>query len=893
MAQGVSIRVSSRRNTPQPTTSTRPSQRPARRITRVTRSQSREISDNEVGKLGSTQSQAKPRRSNATTSGESIIPSKQPKDRAKPSGRERALQDLPEVDETSQIRYPELPQNNNIEEGTVGRDTDPARRQSGQTIKSTGGMSGFSGTTIRSSRSGQELSNATAQDMADALEDLSDASDKILGLLLPEEFSEASVQKIKTRLSDPKSRERRQLARYSPSFQVHRDVFGDARFIAVQGAVRTVLGLPNQEDLRLGPWRMEPILYKANLTAIVRALFVQNDDSAGHFIEELDKDFPRPFLQRFATKSDLQGTADSSALFMDTFVLALEIRTRSFIRSAERLISLANFDPESVLQQVFYKNGNVLNGWDADGMRSGDLTQNPELHNTILNRLDELRQNFSEIEPPYIDLESLNQDFSHGRLIANLSHWSQLRLSEIGSQIGRLEGADGIVRALQNVLTSGGRASVGFGFDGKQVRPNPIVARIDNQPPVYDLNSPEALPSTVARLKQRQAMRRASKNQEQLEQQQLQQQYLQQQSTSAVPPVLTPSLAKITATPAQSMPQSAVPSSAPARVHNSNGSPSRTPSWQPPPIEDEESPILENEPNAILVDNILQTQEMYNAESNKENVAVPPRSQAIPSSQPASQREAPTKKRRFIDAQPGAESLDWESQESGSVPSGNSRQPAVQSTQGQAGGSQIDVSDDEGFQQDTRQITRLKKRTVEPRDESTSTQGGSPSKRARIAPRRREPVEADGIGNGLERHNNVNDPPAPSQIDTYRIVNSAAKLRVAIQPKRPQTRRPWSEMETNRLQELIEEFGLGWSYLKQQDRTHPDGPALGERDQVALKDKARNMKLDYLKASIYLPKNFRGIPINAAHVDKLSGMGIKYDREIGMRTDGHFSDEEE
>jgi hypothetical protein len=65
--------------------------------------------------------------------------------------------------------------------------------------------------------------------------------------------------------------------------------------------------------------------------------------------------------------------------------------------------------------------------------------------------------------------------------------------------------------------------------------------------------------------------------------------------------------------------------------------------------------------------------------------------------------------------------------------------------------------------------------------------------------------------------------------------------------KKPQQRSRWTEVEVERLVELIEDYGVSWANLLKLDLNHPGRPVLQERDQVSLKDKARNMKMDFLK----------------------------------------------
>lgn len=72
------------------------------------------------------------------------------------------------------------------------------------------------------------------------------------------------------------------------------------------------------------------------------------------------------------------------------------------------------------------------------------------------------------------------------------------------------------------------------------------------------------------------------------------------------------------------------------------------------------------------------------------------------------------------------------------------------------------------------------------------------------------------------------------------------------QSKGPQVRVPFSVDENARLIDLITSLPDGtmrisWAQLEKEDLRHPDGPLLQRRGQVGLKDKARNLKMDFLK----------------------------------------------
>lgn len=87
-------------------------------------------------------------------------------------------------------------------------------------------------------------------------------------------------------------------------------------------------------------------------------------------------------------------------------------------------------------------------------------------------------------------------------------------------------------------------------------------------------------------------------------------------------------------------------------------------------------------------------------------------------------------------------------------------------------------------------------------------------------------------------------PPARVQSKAYKATNEVAKLTTAARTKKKvQTRKAWTDLETETLINLIQDHGTSWKMLKDKDLEK----VLLDRDQTSLKDKARNIKLDYLK----------------------------------------------
>jgi hypothetical protein len=92
-----------------------------------------------------------------------------------------------------------------------------------------------------------------------------------------------------------------------------------------------------------------------------------------------------------------------------------------------------------------------------------------------------------------------------------------------------------------------------------------------------------------------------------------------------------------------------------------------------------------------------------------------------------------------------------------------------------------------------------------------------------------------------EDEDGVSDVPPPSYGEVNAVARYAAAARSTQPTYRTQRRTPWSEADTDTLIKLIGQHCTRWSIIKSA------GSFEVERDQVALKDKARNIKARYLK----------------------------------------------
>ena len=253
--------------------------------------------------------------------------------------------------------------------------------------------------------------------------------------------------------------------------------------------------------------------------------------------------------------------------------------------------------------------------------------------------------------------------------------------------------------------------------------------------------------------------------------------------------------------------------------------------WKPTAFEEDESERLEH--RVARIEQVLNLQSQREAESNKENLSgASERGEHTAAHQVMTQVTFPSAKPRFIDPQSNAERVNFES-EAESIP-----QKGDEDTNHS---NEIDeIRSDEGYQQNNQPLVEhyvahdgpSQKSKVNSKSKSVKAGSSLATKIQRVSSRENDATREQA--------------PEPSQISNYKLVQTQAKLITAFpQPKRVQVRKAWTEEETSTLIDLIGQYGTSWKVLKDYDDKH--NKVLHHRDQGGLKDKARNIKVDYLK----------------------------------------------
>lgn len=194
--------------------------------------------------------------------------------------------------------------------------------------------------------------------------------------------------------------------------------------------------------------------------------------------------------------------------------------------------------------------------------------------------------------------------------------------------------------------------------------------------------------------------------------------------------------------------------------------------------------------------------------------------------------------RRFIDEQEGARRVEFGEGFDTQVTLPESSRTAPPSSRKRQREVEASEDDDDEFQQDSRPINSGR-RSEAPVRKRARQFGSSASLTRRQDPR---PVLVE---EAQQEH-----PQASVQLSTQRFERQqgrenvmAAKARI---PKELRGKNPWTEDQERKLIELIEEHGCNWAFLKSlsDDYGHQMFPG---RSNVDLKDKARNLKIAFIK----------------------------------------------
>ena len=697
-----------------------------------------------------------------------------------------------------------------------------------------------------------ELSKLNQESMINALPFLYQCADSLLNLFASEDT--AHLELLHEDLNEPTSRASRRLNSMLEGFMLNRVHYGDDISIDLEIVVRALAGLRQADELPEEVRHPDAVLYMANLARYTSTMYASREETAParELLVSMFNSFPVPF-------GKLPGNHQSN--LDETLSLVLELRTQYMLQELSERQDHPAFDPDETLRAVFYVQYDRLRGLEYHN----ELSSLPPAFEAIFTtRIAAIRRRFSnDINNP-VDFDGLRKAFPYVSFLVRLARWAQLMTKQHKNTIADFGGISRIQSQLQDELErqeSAEEEKLRINHQpkpaGKQVEEQGGSGEIIASELANPRDQPDPALLSARKLSGKERTGKATKKKRDPRNSR-DWRTKQMQSKKE----LEDGFKARKATEAAKNAQAALSIVVEAPAHDVQPSGDDEP-MLPSPTRTQGMPALSQQGRIVLA-----TLEKQAAQSNKENIDTSRKG-----------------KYAFLDKQPGAERIDFDSEDE--APANSRKSPSKRKAQ------EIDDDDDEGddFEVDTRTTKGAPRRRIEEdsRRPNTATHRyqsrGSPSKRARIeddeeideeddednlaasSQLRREEASRNRHRSSsslppsrrLPLHERHNDPPsssapgpenaaAPPLGTQVSVVNQEARENTAKRRiKKPtQQRSRWTDEEVERLVELIEDHGVSWVNLLRMDGAR-DPPLLQHRDQGSLKDKARNMKMDFLK----------------------------------------------
>ncbi len=368
---------------------------------------------------------------------------------------------------------------------------------------SPGVASNISGTTAISafsSFSAAEAADLDAEMMSMFLPSLYQCSGDLLRLIAPVSSTADELRTITREIKIPASKTGKALAGREKSYSTPRGYFGTSEYIQRDTVLRSLLGIRSAEELGSEPWRLDEILYNANLASFAYSIIGSERDSekTRQAVDYLDGLFPLHFLDTFhpSGQASTAVTVGSSALEEETFQLGLELRTQKAIMALAKDQNEETFDPDESITPIFFtpsterdslisemedllQNGQ-LKGWDVPRLGGGQSPMAKKYQTAIKTRISEIQRYFLDNEGAsdegWVDLDELGAKFSWSDFVVQVLDWVRKRSQEIDGQIERRGGIDKLMEVLN--------AEIAF-------RSNPTSYQRDAVEPNVDLAEPD------------------------------------------------------------------------------------------------------------------------------------------------------------------------------------------------------------------------------------------------------------------------------------------------------------------------------------------------------------------------------------------------------------------
>lgn len=673
------------------------------------------------------------------------------------------------------------------------------------------------------------------------------------------------LQNLVKELTLSQSKASTRLQNRSNTLKDSREAYGQSSLIRTDFVTRKLLYLELDDPIPMGPWRPDGILYLANMATCLSIMLRHNRqyNQVLSLLMLFHNTFPTPFASGVALTEDTL-IPFATNLVNETVELALDLRTQLTIAMLSAHSKEPNFDPDVVLEKIWYEE-------DRKTIRLINHLDHATAPSSVLRgckaRMKDIRKYFSKSTEHPVDFKNLDVAYPWEDFLVNMLLWIQARRSEIEAQVTRQGG----VQIIQKLL--------------KEEDPTQLLAHTDRyatnplgtRSPLQQIDRTRKAVGSFAKLSRKPALQPPPT--ERLRSADVRKRLLEAKNRRLHLNPVPSSAQQNNATPPSAQPPADISDSPRVPADNDDTEESLK------PTRSTQETITLSQKGA----EVMKVVHHHEAERNKENIdASRPRQKHFTDRQAGATRiefdsqhdnkparkarkrqyddtddedeafetdtrpvKTPDRAKRAKNVTPRREASDSESSLSPSqtqrdlqlpssapeqAPMNSSRSPPQHRTNPQLPTSSAPTT-----------TGRPRGRPSGSKKKSTATP--TEYEASRGGPRQTRPVVEEDSEWDEEQEQ---ERPA---LPRYAEINARAKAQAAflrahksqLGVKPPQRRVPWSAEEVERLIELVETCGTSWSGIMLADARHENGPLLQERGQVGLKDKARNMKIDWMK----------------------------------------------
>lgn len=328
-------------------------------------------------------------------------------------------------------------------------------------LQSPGAVSQMSGTTAITSFSMIEADFLEPRMILKHLRKLCDSSTEFLNHLAPDDKSlEEDIQSI-LELQRPDSDFTVEFRDFDDELSVHLKHYRteEHNYINTRAVHRALYG---DEDTIAAQSGLNLVLYLANLLIFAKQMIPSHrtEKEMWTVVRRLDNFFPTQFMRSliFDGASTVVG---ESALLNDTFELALELRTQLAILYLERSASEDDFDPDEVIGQVFLRSeasqeegAGIIRGWSTAALGGEESYLPQELERKVIDRIEKMKEflpmdDESLERGDVIDIEALGANFPWEATVLRLLDWVRCRHRELRIDLEETGGPATILRRVK------------------------------------------------------------------------------------------------------------------------------------------------------------------------------------------------------------------------------------------------------------------------------------------------------------------------------------------------------------------------------------------------------------------------------------------------------------